>query len=283
VCGIVGMKPTFGAVRLDGCFPLSFSLDHFGTMTRKVHENAVALSYFLEPSAARRMGCEPRSALPFPDLHRGLRGLRVGVIDSFHRGAGVNPEIAATTDAALETLKAEGAQMRTLELSALSVFTECGKTILQSEAFTIHADWLRTRQAEYGTRGRRRLLVGALIPAERYVKAQQIRAALTEQFVHAMRGLDVAVCASSLELPCAIDDEALVDQTYDKQARTPFNVLGVPAISIPAGLSSKGLPIGFQIAGKPYGEGVVYRAALGLEAALALPMRPPLEGVAAAG
>ncbi len=277
VCGVVGMKPTFGAVALDGCFPLSFSLDHFGSLTRTVADNAIALASVLDKGAAERMDCRPGTLAPFRDLDRGLDGLRVGVIDAFHRGRDVNVDLAAATDAAVETIRAAGARVSVLRLSPLDVYTDCGRTILQSEAFAIHGEWLRDRPQDYGTRGRRRLLVGALIPAERYVQAQQVRTALAREFASAMRDVDVAVCASSLELPCPIDDEALIDRTYDRQARTPFNVLGVPAISVPAALSSSGLPIGIQIAGRPYGEAMVYRAARGFEAVLDRTWRPPVE------
>ena len=279
VCGIVGMKPTFGAVALDGCFPLSFSLDHFGLLTRTVADNAIALASVLDKGAAARMGCRPGTLAPFRNLDRGLDGLRVGVIDTFHRGSDVNAEIAASTDAAVEVMKAAGARVSALRVSPLEVFTECGRTLLQSEAFAIHGDWLRTRPQDYGTRGRRRLLIGALIPAERYVQAQQVRTALAREFFAAMRDVDVAMCASSLELPCPIEDEVLVDRTYDRQARTPFNVLGAPAISVPAALSSSGLPIGIQIAGRPYGEAMVYRAAQGFEAVLDRSWRPPMRSM----
>jgi aspartyl-tRNA(Asn)/glutamyl-tRNA(Gln) amidotransferase subunit A len=276
VCGIAGMKPTFGAVPVAGCFPLSFSLDHIGPLTRGAQDNAIVLGALLDADAARRMHCDPTSLEPFTDLGRGLAGLRIGVIEAFHRGSGVNPEIASATDAAVDVLRMRGAQIRILKLSPLQVFTECGRTILQSESFAVHAGWLRERPGDYGTRGRRRLLVGALISAERYVRAQQIRTQLVREFFDAMRDLDVAVSASSLELPCAIDDETLLDETYDKQARTPFNVLGVPAMSVPIALSSNGLPIGLQLAAKPYAEGLVYRAAVGLEQAIGKEFRPPI-------
>ena len=275
-CGVVGMKPTFGAVSVDGCFPLSFSLDHVGPMTRTVKDNAVALSHMLDPATAAKMKCRLSSTTPFDGVDGDLRGLRIGVIDAFYNGKDVNPEIAATTDAAVDVLKRIGADVHVLKLSPLSTWAECGRTILQSESFAIHADWLRARAPDYGVRGRRRLLAGSMISAERYVRAQQVRSLLVQEFLDAMRDLDVAVTASSLELPCAIDNEALIDKTYDKQARMPFNVTGTPAISIPAGLSASGLPIGLQIAGKPHDEGTVYRAAFGLEQALSLPMRPPI-------
>ena len=279
VCGVVGMKPTFAAISMAGCFPLSFSLDHLGPMTRGVHDNAIVLSCLVEERAAQRMQCSRASMEPFAQLHQGLENMRIGVIESFYRGVGADPQIEAATDAAVDALQAQGASVRPMRLSPLSMYTECGRTILQSEAFAVHADWLRSRPADYGTRGRRRLLAGSLISAERYVKAQQLRTHLAREFLVAMADIDVAVCASSLDFACEIDDPDKVDRTYDRQARTPFNLTGTPAISIPIGLSASGLPLGIQIVGKPYGEGAVYRAALALESALALPMHPSLDAL----
>jgi aspartyl-tRNA(Asn)/glutamyl-tRNA(Gln) amidotransferase subunit A len=275
VCGIVGMKPTFGAISVDGCFPLSFSLDHVGLLTRCALDNAIALSALVEPDAARRMDCRADRLEPFGELARGLTGLRVGLIGEFNQGPGVNGEIAAATERAVDAMRLNGAEVRTLDLSPLLVYTECGRTILQSESFAIHADMLRERPMDYGTRGRRRLMVGALIRADRYVRAQQVRTCLVREFLDAMRDCDVAVCTSSLALPCAIDDEKAIDDSYDRQARTPFNVLGVPTISVPIALSRSGLPIGLQIAAKPYAEARVYRAAIGLETAIGREFRPP--------
>jgi aspartyl-tRNA(Asn)/glutamyl-tRNA(Gln) amidotransferase subunit A len=273
------MKATFGAVSMEGCFPLSQSLDHAGPMTTGVLDNAVALSYLLEPSSAQRMRCTPGSETPFDDLHCGLKNLRIGVIDSFQNDPGIDADILTATEAALDVLRGQGAQLSPMTLSPLATYTDCGKTILRSEAFAIHSNWLRERLGEYGARSQRRLLAGASISAGQYAEAQRMRAHLLHEFEEAMTNVDVAVCVSSLNLPCAIDDEKAIERTYDRQARTPFNLIGVPAISVPIGLSATGLPIGLQIVGKRHDEGAVYRAALGLEEALALRLRPPLESL----
>ena len=274
-CGITGLKPTYGAVSVDGCFPLSHSLDHVGPMTRGVLDNAVALSCLLEPFAAKRMGCTPGMP-PFDGLDGNLRGMRIGVIECFHAGQDIQPEIAAATESALSLLSRLGAQLGVMPLSPLAVYTECGRTLLQAESFAIHAQWLRSRPRDYGDRGRR-LMSGAMISSERYVRALQVRTHLVREFDDAMRRFDVAIAVSSLEHPCAIGDEALLDRTYDRQARMPFNVTGSPAISIPIGFSSSGLPIGLQITARAWNEAAVYRAAIGIEAALGLAMRPPMD------
>ena len=96
-----------------------------------------------------------------------------------------------------------------------------------------------------------------------------------------MEGVDAAICLSSLELPCVIDDEGLVDRTYDRQARTPFNLTGNPAISMPMGFSD-GLPMGFQIVAKHFDEATMYRVAQAFESATDWHThRPPLEALRA--
>ncbi|MDB5804894.1 MAG: amidase [Betaproteobacteria bacterium] len=273
-CGVVGMKPTYGAVSLEGVFPLSFSLDHAGPMTRDVADNAIALAAMLDPETASKIGCSAPDA-PFPNIGDGLAGLTVGVFDDFYRGADVDAEIAAATDAAVRCIADLGAVVKPLQVSPLATYNSCGRVLLQAESWAVHADWLRARHAEYGERGRRRLMAGALLSAGDYIKAQQLRAFLANEMREAMRGCDLAVTASSLVFPARIADAGAVERTYDRAARMPFNLSGAPALSLPIGFSKTGLPIGFQIVGHPWGEAMVYRAALALEGALQLGGRHP--------
>jgi len=273
-CGVVGIKPTYNAVSLQGVFPLSFSLDHAGPLTRTVGDNAIALAHLLTPEVAARMGCGSGAA-PFADIGAGLTGMTVGVIEEFYGGADVDAEIAAATDAAVQTMAALGAVIKPVRVSPLNTYNACGRVLMQAEAYAIHADWLRLRHQDYGERGRRRLMAGALLGAADYVKAQQLRAQLAREMVEATRDCDVVVTASSLVFPARIDDADEVERTYDRAARMPFNVSGTPVLSLPIGFSRAGLPIGMQIAGHAWGEAQVYRAAQALEAALGLSARHP--------
>ena len=268
-CGVVGIKPTYNAVSLQGVFPLSFSLDHAGPLTRTVADNAIALAHLIEPEVASRMNCGVGDT-PFADIGDGLAGMTVGVLDEFYSGADVDSEIAASTDAAVKCIASLGAVVKPLRVSPMLAYNTCGRVLLQAESHAVHADWLRARHADYGERGRRRLMAGALISSTDYVKAQQARAYLARELADAMRGCDVVVTASSLVFPARIADAAEVERTYDKAARMPFNVSGTPALSLPIGFSKAGLPIGLQIAGHAWGEAQVYRAALALEGALGL-------------
>ncbi len=258
-CGVTGMKPTYGAVSRSGVFPLAFSLDHVGTLTRNVQDNAIVLEALLGRDPDDITSVEH----PNPDfrtsLNDGLKGVRLGVIEEF--GAAANPEIRAAFAEACQTLERLGADLVPLKLSPLDTYVGCGRLILQAEGFSIHEEWLRTRLGDYGMRGRTRLLPGAFLGASDYIRAQQMRTVLAREFSTAMETVDAALCVSSLEMPCAIDDEAEIDRTYDRQARTPFNLTGSPAISVPMGFSKDGLPIGLQVVGRAFGEAMVYRVA----------------------
>ena len=272
-CGVIGMKPTYGAVSRTGVFPLSFSLDHVGALTRHVHDNAVVHQALLgrDPS-------DPSSVEhPAPDLlatlDRGLHGLRIGVFEDF--GIGAHADVHGAFKQACRVLESLGADLVPLRLSPLGDYVGCGRLILQAEAFAIHERWLRTRIEDYGMRGRTRLLPGAFVSAADYIRAQQLRTLLVQEFTAAMSGVDAAVCVSSLAQPCAIDDEDEVDRTYDLQARTPFNLTGTPALSIPMGFSGNGLPIGLQVLGKAFEEAMVYRLAQAYEASTGWHLRRP--------
>jgi aspartyl-tRNA(Asn)/glutamyl-tRNA(Gln) amidotransferase subunit A len=264
-CGITGMKPTYGAVSRAGAFPLAFSLDHVGVLTRNVQDSAIVLEMLLGADPADPSSIDHPSPQFRASLEAGVQGLRIGVIEAF--SAGANAEIADAFRAACDVLKEQGAELVTLALSPLADYVDCGRLILQAEAFAVHEPWLKTRIHDYSQRGRTRLLPGAFLSARDYLRAQQVRTQLSREFAAAMATVDAALCVSSLEPPCAIDDEEQIDRTYDLQARTPFNLTGTPAMSIPIGFSKAGLPLGLQVLGKRFDEAMVYRVAQAYEAA----------------
>lgn len=264
-CAITGMKPTYGVIGRSGAFPLSFSLDHVGVLSRNVHDNVLVVEALLGGDPSDPSSVEHPAPGFLGPLNSGVDGLRIGVIEEFCTKA--HPEILSAFQKACVVLEQLGAELVPLRLSPLDDYVDCGRLILQAEAFAVHEPWLRTRLNDYGQRGRTRLLPGAFLSARDYLRAQQLRTLLVHEYAAAMAGLDAAICVSSLELPCAIDNEAEVDRTYDRQARTPFNLTGTPAISIPMGFSSDGLPMGLQVLGKGFDEAMVYRVAQAYESA----------------
>ncbi|MGZ8155482.1 MAG: amidase [Burkholderiales bacterium] len=278
MCGVVGIKPTYGVVSRRGVIPLSFSLDHVGPLTRTVRDNALVLE-----SIAGHDPQDPGSAESVPadftnGLDRGVEGLRISVIRHFYtRDMEADAEMTGAIDAAVMKLADLGARVREVETAPLGEYLACNRVILTSEAFAVHENWMRERPQDYGALARERLMSGAFVRAADYVNATRLRRKLADAFHALFDDLDVIVTASSMDPACRIDDPAAIEHTYARQARAVFNVTGGPALSVPAGFSKAGLPLAFQIVGKPFAEALVYRAAHTYERAAGWAERhPPL-------
>ena len=268
-CGLVGLKPTYGLVSRRGVFPLAFTLDHVGPMTRTVRDNALLLGAMAGPDPLDP-GSAMRAAEDYTrDLHRGLGGLRIGFVRHFHEtDEPATPEVAAALEEAARLLAAEGAEVRGIALPPLADFAAVNRIILCGEAAAVHEAWLRERPGDYARLTRRRLLPGMFLSAADYVQAQRRRAGLVAAVEAAFREVDLLLCASAMDPACRIDDAAEVDRTYPRQARTPFNVTGHPAISVMCGISrAEALPLGMQLVAPAFAEAMLYRAAAAYERA----------------
>ncbi|MSQ60236.1 MAG: hypothetical protein EXR36_11480 [Betaproteobacteria bacterium] len=144
-------------------------------------------------------------------------------------------------------------------------FAACNRVILLSEACAVHARWLRERPQDYSALTRSRLLPGLFLSATDYVQASRWRARLTARMEETLANVDVAITASSMDAPYPINDAAEMERCYPRQARTPFNLTGHPALALPVGFTAGGLPLGTQIIGKHWDEATVYRAARAYE------------------
>ncbi|MFO1081268.1 MAG: amidase [Reyranellaceae bacterium] len=275
-CGIVGLKPTYGLVSRRGVFPLSFTLDHIGPMTRTVEDNALMLE-----AIAGHDPHDPGSAPHKPGhyaaaLDRPIRDLRVGFVRHFHeRDMPAEPEVTAALEHVRHTLQADGAEVRDVTLPSLTEFAAVNRVILQGEAWAIHGQWLRDRPGDYGQLARRRLMAGAFFGAGDYVQAQRRRLQMIAEVEAALRDHDVLLCASSMDPACRIDQPADVERTYPRQARTPFNVTGHPALAMMAGLSKGGLPLSVQFVGRYFDEAGLFQVAHAWEKASGVDRKHP--------
>jgi len=277
-CGIVGLKPTYGLVSRRGVFPLSFTLDHVGPMTRTVPDNALMLEVIaghdpLDPGSAAAPAGHYTSA-----LERGVRGLRIGFVRHFdEEDMPADPEVTAALEHVALTLQTLGAEIRDVRLPTLGEFAAVNRVILQSEAWAIHGQWLRERPGDYGQLARRRLMSGAFLSAGDYVQAARRRLEMIGAVEAALRDVDILLCASAMDPPCRIDDPEAVERTYPRQARTPFNVTGHPALAMMSGLSSGGLPLSVQFVGRYFAEATLFRVAREWERAAGMENKhPPL-------
>ncbi len=267
-CGIVGLKPTYGLVSRRGVFPLSFTLDHVGPLSRTAADSALLLDAIAGYDPADP-GSAPTQARGFGRLlDRGVRDLRIGFVRHFHeRDLPAHPEVAAALEDVARVLQAEGAQVQAVTLPALTEFAGINRVVLCSEAWSIHAPWLRERPGDYGDLARRRLLPGAFMTAGYYVGAQRRRAQVIAAVEDRLQDFDVLMCASSMDPATPIEDAAETARSYPRQARTPFNVTGHPALAMMAGLARNGLPVSVQFAGRYFDDATVLRVAAAYERA----------------
>jgi Asp-tRNA(Asn)/Glu-tRNA(Gln) amidotransferase A subunit family amidase len=262
LCGIVGLKPTFGRVSLRGASPLSWSLDHIGPMSRTVLDAAL----LLESIAGHDAGDPRTRAIPVPAygaaIGGGAQGLRIGVLGD----DGENASLAALDAypawrAGLERLARAGATLVPVDLPVLATMRVVNGALLGMEAAAHHAPTLRERSADYGEFARLRLLTAFAYSPGAYLRAQQARADCRRRFAAGCAGIDL------LSTPTMPGPAPPLGTPAPTRFTAPFNLLGWPAITVPTG-DVQGMPIGLQLIGRPWDEATVLRAARVIEGAL---------------
>jgi len=273
-CGIVGLKPTYGRVSRRGVFPLSYSLDHCGPLTRTVEDCAILMQ-----ALAAYDPQDPASAdVPVPDYRAALTprldGLRIGVIRHFHErdaadfGADSAPSAAyvGAFNAACRTLESLGARLVDLHLSPLIAYLDANRLIMLAEAYALHEADFRERPHLFGRLMFARVGLGAFLTAADYVEALRQRRELTVEFARALADVDAAISANATG-PAPRIDQVPFWGVYERASYTgPYNLTGSPALSVPIGFED-GLPLAFQIAGKPFDEAGVMRVGHAFEQA----------------
>ena len=217
------------------------------------------------------------------DLNKGAKGLRIGVIRRFHEID--NPVSAATAQGledALAVFRSGGAEIRDVTLSPMMDYNAPGWVILTAEAYAVHEPWLKERFNDYGELMRDRLAFGALLRASEYVQALRRRRVLCQEMHDAMADLDILITASApAEAPKITEVPKWL--MFEKPNFTmPFNLTGLPALSVCSGYGVGGLPVSMQIIGKPFAEATVFRAGHAYEMATAWRARRPAMSTALA-
>ena len=268
-CGVVGMKATYGRVSRYGVVPLSWSLDHAGPMARRVEDCAILLQAIA--------GYDPKDAasanVPVPNLRselkNGIKGLRVGAprINWFNENKGTDPETEAIFDNALKTLESLGAVVVEIDGRPFSVARKANQTILIAEAYAYHEKRLQEAPEKFGSSVRRRMLEGAFLSAPDYITALRARTVLNEQIRSNFAAVDVFVTPSAPRPPEAFETIDPNEQNLRPSFTNPFNLTGLPAISLPCGFTKDNLPAGLQIAAPPFEESTVLRVAYAYEQA----------------
>ena len=263
LCGIVGLKATYGRVSRAGVVTLCWSQDHCGPMTRTVEDAA----YMLQALAGYDSKDPTTSAAPVPNYSASLRedvkGLTIGVPRHFFFDPhpNVNPEVVSTVEKGLKVLESLGANVEEVRVPSLEYVRAANSVIMLSEAYAYHEKNLKTRPQDFGEMVRARFRVGGLFSAGDYVQAQRCRQWIKREFADVLRRVDVLVTPTMTQ-PAAVFEGYDPTSTIRGHSFTaPFNVTGLPAISVPCGFTADGLPVGMQIAGKPFDEPTVLRAA----------------------
>jgi aspartyl-tRNA(Asn)/glutamyl-tRNA(Gln) amidotransferase subunit A len=265
LCGVVGIKPTFGRVSKQGVFPLAWSLDHVGPITRTVEDNATMLNalagYDPEDPCSVNLPEEDFTR----DLSRGIDGASVGVPTQFYFEH-VDDEVEARVREAVEAFVSLGAEVREVEIPNLWETLHAQRLILAAEAFAVHEERLKKDPERFDDQSLERLLAGENLQAFRYANARQRQLHSRREFERVLREVDVVLTPTVPIAATRIGRREITIGGYEEAVYSaltrltgPTNLNGLPSLSVPCGTTSRGLPTGLQLIGRPYHEATLYR------------------------
>lgn len=273
--GLFGLKPTYGAVSRYGAMARSWSLDHVGPIARSALDCALIYQQIAgeDPRDSSTFRC-PVPSLPEVWSTR-LDGIRIALTIDME-GQGVSDVVARSVSEAADILRSLGAEIVEIPAHDFSAVFDVAETIVKSEAAAMHEAWLAERPMDYAPHVRSRIEAGFLIPATVYIDALRLRTILLEDFVAtSLNGVDFYLGPTTGHVAPLISESDLDDPGPEVVAivskltrlTRPFNLLGLPAVSIPCRSESKGLPVGIQLVGRPFTEMSLLSVAHALEMA----------------
>jgi aspartyl-tRNA(Asn)/glutamyl-tRNA(Gln) amidotransferase subunit A len=295
LCGVVGLKPTYGRVSLRGVIPLSWTLDHAGPMARRVRDVALLYALIAGHDPLDAGSADVPGDDPLASIDDGVRGLRLG-LPRTHFFERTDPEIAALVREAIRVLEGEGATIDEIPFPPSDALLETERTIKTADAAAYHADHVRHRSGEIGPDVLARLRSGEAVGGLEYASARRRREELRQVLVRLFDAVDVLVCSATPSAAPRVMDVATAGVqagvgTEDAVATAarltaltgPFNLTGLPAISVPCGFTAAGLPVGLQIVAAPWREATVLRVARAYERVTSWSdRRPPIASAEAA-
>jgi aspartyl-tRNA(Asn)/glutamyl-tRNA(Gln) amidotransferase subunit A len=269
-CGTVGLKPTYGRVSRYGVSPLGYSLDHMGPLTRSVRDAGI----FLNAIAGRDRRDDTSSRRPLvdfvPDDDCSIRGMRLGFPENsyFER---LEPDVESAVRGAIARAESLGAEVKPVSVPDISALNAVGQVILLSEAAAVLGPYMHAR-ALFGADVLMRLDQGRLISAVDYINAQRLRRKLRVEFDRIWSQVDCLLTPTTPNTAPPIGENTVRLGGLDEDARLAatrlvrgINLLGLPALSIPCGLSGSGLPVGLQIVGPAFEEAAILRVGAAME------------------
>jgi len=272
LCGITGLKPTYGRVSLRGVIPLSWSLDHAGPMARQVKDVALLLQTIAGYDPA-----DPASQdRPVDDylsrIDAGVNRWRIAVADDafFQEG---DPQVLQAVEKATRVFEQLGAKVQRVPLGDARKAAQANGLMVVSEAAAFHLQRLQARPEDFGESVRPRLHTGAATPALEYVQARRTQTELRRQFELFFDNHDILLTPTTPLAALPIQENVQPGQLTRYTA--PFNLTGFPALSLPCGFTTSGLPVGLQIVARPWAEATVLRAGYAYEQATEWHLRRP--------
>jgi aspartyl-tRNA(Asn)/glutamyl-tRNA(Gln) amidotransferase subunit A len=258
-CGCVGLKQTWSRVSRYGVMPLADTLDHTGPIARTVRDAALMLNVIA--------GYDPNDSTssrePVQDftgrLGGDLKGLRIGVIRELNTR--LSEPVSRSFNAAMRQLGSLGANVDEVSVPAFTDGGQVTMVVLMAEALEFHEQWIRERPRDYGADVRSLLEISMTITAANYVRAQRERSVMLSDALEALKDRAVLLAPSQATAAPRIDDDQFDIVDGFVRFTGPFNATGQPALAIPIGVSSEGLPLSMQVIGRPFDEVTVLQVA----------------------
>lgn len=277
LCGVVGLKPTYGRVSLRGVFPLSWSLDHAGPLARTVRDAALLLQAIAGYDSEDSFSVEDQSNLSFSDIEDGVRGWRIAYArDSFF--GDVEPEALEAVENAVRQFEQLGATVEAVDLSYSRESLHSSKVVVCSDAAALYVDSIQNARKKFGSDVLFRLHEGLDFSATDYATARHSQVTLRHRYTRLLNEYHVLLTpATHVQAPHLDHDESVEAARASLSWFTaPFNMAGLPALSLPCGFTSSGLPIGLQMVSRAWAEDVLVRAAHAYEQATDWHLRKPV-------
>ena len=270
--GVVGIKPTFGSVSRYGCFPLSYTLDHIGTIARCVEDAAVMLQAIIGYDSRDIYSVDEGASDCLVSMKNGVKGMRIGLDKAFIAAEGVHPEVSQSVLDALDVLTYAGAKIVSVDMAGLSDMGGLWGQIVAFEAVQIHKEYYPSRAEEYGPVFKKFLESGLEIKPADYETMQSVVQQARAIMANALKNVDIIACPAS-PLPTKtikeLGPQAMMspeDASFFVMYAAPFNYSGSPAITLPCGFeSSTRMPLGLQLVGSLHDEAAIIQAAYAYE------------------
>jgi aspartyl-tRNA(Asn)/glutamyl-tRNA(Gln) amidotransferase subunit A len=283
LCGVVGLKPTYGLVSRTGVYANSFTFDHAGPMTWTVEDCAITLQALAghdpkDPASAHREIPDYRAALTGD-----LKDLRIGILSHlFEEDLEVAPEVHLALEEAYAVFRSLGATLEEARIRPAADYYAVKITIAESEQYAIHEEELRSRPHEFGADFLGRALPAILYSSADYVQAQRERRLMLAEMAPVYEKYDLLLAPTAPGPAPRLDSWQTIRFWQQASLTTPFNVTGGPALAQCMGFTKAGLPLSLQLVGRPFDEATVLRAAHAYELATSWRQRRPVLDPAAA-